>query len=172
MDDLNLGSVQNGRQAGHCRAKLVQSQYSDAAPGDLIDVRLRHQADPAVDKETVLRFQERRHGSALLRSREYFFISAVAVLAQPSAAGLYVAAPILGIDDDDSAGSNEDVVKVCLGPARPMDIVESRPAAGGQLAHFRRNHRLAGRPHRPGLYVPFGLFQLPSETGHTFRGAP
>ena len=65
MDDLDLGSVQNGRQAGDRRTEHVQSQYPDGAPGDLVDGRLRHQADPALDKTTVLRFQERRHGSAL-----------------------------------------------------------------------------------------------------------
>jgi hypothetical protein len=123
-----------------------------------------------LDQTPVIRFQDRCHRSALLEDARKLLFPRIPVLAQDSIPQPDVAAPVLSINDQDAAGTDENVIDVGLRPSRPMNVMKGKPASGLQPGHSVRDHGLAGSAYRPSMGIPLSLLQLFSQPLHAFRG--
>jgi hypothetical protein len=100
------------------------------ATGNAVHVRLVHQAQPRLNKPTVLRIEECSYRGALIGHGSNLPVLGVSVLTENSVAHLDVTGPVLRVDHNDASGPNQDVIKIRLWPAGPMDIVQGEPALG------------------------------------------
>ncbi|WP_346927256.1 hypothetical protein [uncultured Arthrobacter sp.] len=83
-----------------------------------------------------------------------------------------VAAPVLGINDQDTAGTDQDVVEVGFLPSRPMNVMKREPTMSLQLGHSFRDSGLACCADRPCMCIALRLFEFPSQTLYAFCGQP
>ncbi|GEL98929.1 hypothetical protein CTE05_24760 [Cellulomonas terrae] len=73
----------------------------------------------------------------------------IPILAKATIDDSDVARPVLGIDQDDAAGSQSHMVKICLGATWPMQIVEDGPSVSGCALDCCRDEAFALGSRRP-----------------------
>ncbi len=172
MDCWNQGRIKDRRQLGDRPRDGVETLDACATARRTAELRLAYQADPSLHQPPMPRFQDRRHGRRLLPDPGDAVVSGVSVLPESSAGETDLPVPVLGVHHHNAARTDQDVVKICLGPPRPVDIVDDLPAKRLNLSEFLSEDCFARCTQGPGVGVPLGVLQLPSQTCNPFSCEP
>ncbi|MET3935763.1 hypothetical protein ABIE00_003809 [Arthrobacter sp. OAP107] len=108
----------------------------------------------------MLWFEECSYRGALIGHGGNLSVSGVSVLTENPVPRLDVTRPALCINDDDTAGPNEDMVQVRLRTPGPVDIVQGEPSLRGQPVQHQPDAYLPRGAFGPSFLCPLGLFQL------------
>jgi len=172
MDCWNQGRIKDRRQLGNRPRNGVETLDACATARRTAELRLAYQADPSLHQPPMPRFQYRRHGGRLLPDPGDAVVSGVSVLPESSTGETDLPVPVLGVHHHNAARTDQDVVKICLGPSRPVDIVDDLPAKRLNLSEFLSEDCFARCTQGPGVSVPLGVLQFPSQTCNPFSCEP
>jgi hypothetical protein len=87
-------------------------------------------------------------------------------LAEYAVVDLHLSGPVLCINHDDSAWTDQDMVEIGFWTPRPSHIMQDQPALRLQTIQYLCHPNFACRACRPGSFRSFCLIELGSQLSH------